>query len=100
MIQRLHTPVTVAAVFDHRTRQIVIKRMIYDGRDYAVQCVPYHYTRRVGRMVVHVYCVATGGAYFKLAFNTETLLWIVEEIHDHEPSSFIFQSEAPNHPAH
>jgi hypothetical protein len=91
MIERLLAPVSVWAVFDHRARQLKLTRLVYDGRDYAITRTPYHFTRRAGRTLIHVFCAASNSAYFKVCFNTDTLLWSVEEIHDHEPNPSAFQ---------
>ena len=49
MVERLRAPVAVAAFFDHRTRQTRITRLSYDGRDYPIKSISYHFTQRKGR---------------------------------------------------
>lgn len=80
MIQRLEAPVTVIAVFDHRTRQVVIRRITFDGREHAIVRAGMHYTQKRGRTLEHVYCVVSREGAFKIVLNTETLQWTLHEV--------------------
>ncbi len=80
MIQRLEAPVTVLAVFDHRARQLVIRRITFDGRDHAIVRAGMHYTQKRGRTLEHVYCVVSREGAFKIVLNTETLQWTLHEV--------------------
>lgn len=68
------------AVFDHRTRQVVIRRITFDGREHAIVRAGMHYTQKRGRTLEHVYCVVSREGAFKIVLNTETLQWTLHEV--------------------
>jgi hypothetical protein len=80
MIERLKVPVTVLACFDHRRRQLIIRRITFDGRDHAITSTGMHYAQRNGRTLEHVYCVVSREGAFKLVLNTESLQWTLQEV--------------------
>jgi hypothetical protein len=84
MIQKLKTPVTVSLVFDHRMRTVRPERLIFDGREYLVERVGLHHTYREGRILFHVFSVASKTMFFRLVLNTDNLSWSLEEISDGE----------------
>lgn len=81
MIERLNIPVSVLLWCDHTTRQVHIRCLRYDGRDYDIRRVSYRFTRRAGRTLLHIFSAVSDGANFKLALNTDSLVWTLEEIH-------------------
>ena len=87
MVERLRAPVAVAAFFDHRTRQTRITRLTYDGRDFVIKSISYHFTQRKGRTLLHVFNLAGQVDCFRVVFNTDSLSWILEEIHFHGVAS-------------
>ncbi len=84
MIQTLHVPVSVSLVFNHKTRALDLKKVLYDGTEYRIRRLGLHFTRREGRTLIHVFAVASDSMYLKLELNTETLQWHLKELHDHE----------------
>jgi hypothetical protein len=80
MIQRMEAPITVLAVFDHRTRQVVIRRITFDGCEHTITRTGMHYTQKSGRTLEHVYCVVSKEGAFKIVLNTETLHWTLQEV--------------------
>ena len=84
MIELLRAPISVALVFDHRTRTVRIPRIVYDGRERPIVKLGHHFTRRKGRTLEHVYTVVSESLCFKIVLDTDTLHWFVEEIHDHD----------------
>ena len=84
MIQRLSAPVSVAAVFDHKGRAFVPRKVLWEGREYGVEKIGFHHTFRQGRTLYHVFSVAAEALFFRLVLDTETLLFSLEEIADGE----------------
>lgn len=84
MIQVLSAPVSVSVFFDHKARTFRLKRVIFDGTEYKVKQIGYHMTHREGRILYHLFYVASDSMFLKLKFNTENLQWTLEELHDHE----------------
>ena len=85
MIQKIDCPVSVSLVFDHIKRMVYPKWLLWEGRLYAVDKVGLHHTYREGRVLYHVFSVATKTLFFRLNLNTETLHWRLEEISDGLP---------------
>jgi hypothetical protein len=84
MIERVRTPVSVYSLYDHKKRSFGPKIVLWEGRPYKTEKMGYHHTVRMGRILYHIFSVSSKELYFRLVFNTESLLWTVEEISDGE----------------
>jgi len=84
MIQKLKTPVTVEMIYDHRRRAVSPVRVVFDGREYKIRQTGYHHTFREGRVLFHVFSVASDTTFFRLVLDTDNLFWTLEEISDGE----------------
>lgn len=58
----------------------------WNNRVYKIKKVGLHHTYREGRTLYHIFSVATDSCFLRLKFNTESLLWKLEEIDDTIPS--------------
>jgi len=85
MTQRLSEPVSVELVFNHKTKQVLPRRLFWNGRLYPIERVGLHHTYRTGRALFHVFSLVGGELCFRLVLNTETLFWQLEEISDGLP---------------
>jgi hypothetical protein len=54
----------------------------WKGRTYKVEKVGLHHTYRRGKVLYHVFSVATKTLFMRLSFNTETLGWRLEEVEE------------------
>lgn len=84
MIQQLNVPVSVISRFDHRRRTAAPIEVIYEGQAHPITKIGYHHTCREGQVLYHVFSVASPSVFFRLVLNTETLAWILTEVHDGE----------------
>jgi len=89
MIQKISAPVSVDLIFDHRQRTVFPKEVIWEGKTYPILKIGLHHTYRAGRILFHVFSVASGNPptggqalFFRLVLDTETLHWRLEEISD------------------
>lgn len=82
MIQRVDVPVSVTFVFDHKRRVVFPKDVLWEGRVYPIVKVGLHHSFREGRVLYHVFSVASKTLFFRLVLDTETLFWRLEEISD------------------
>jgi len=85
MIEKISVPVSVALTFDHKTRHVFPKWLIWDGRLYPILKIGLHHTFRQGRTLYHVFSVVSKTLFFRLVLNTENLHWRLEEISDGMP---------------
>jgi len=84
MIQKLKVPVTVSLLYDHHSRTVAPKLVIFDGREYPIIRTGMHHTYREGRTLFHVFSVASEAVFFRLVLNTDNLSWSLEEVADGE----------------
>lgn len=82
MLEKISAPVSVSFVFDHVKRRVAPRWVSWEGRLYAVTKIGLHHTYREGRVLYHVFSVATKTLFFRLVLDTETLHWRLEEISD------------------
>jgi len=82
MNQRIDAPVSVVFSSNHKTGVVQPRRILWSGKEYEVEKVGLYHTFRVGRILHHVFSVATDTLYFKLVLNSESLTWRLEEISD------------------
>jgi hypothetical protein len=82
MIQKINSPVSVGVSFDHTKARISPRWVVWDGRLHPVAKIGLHHTFREGRVLFHVFSVASKTIFFKLVLDTETLKWRLEEISD------------------
>ena len=82
MIQKISEPVSVAMAFDHLKRKVVPRWVVWKGKLHAVEKIGLHHTYREGRVLYHVFSVASKTLFFRLVLNTENLHWKLEEISD------------------
>jgi hypothetical protein len=83
MIEKISVPVSVTLSFNHQTKQVIPKRVLWEGEVYKITKVGLHHTYREGRTLYHVFSVAADDLFFRLVLNTDNLHWQLEEIaHD------------------
>lgn len=84
MIQKIDLPVSVVLVFDHKKRLTKPAKVLYEGREHAIEKVDFHHTYRDGRTLYHVFSANSSSMFFRLVLNTDTLNWRCEEVDDGE----------------
>lgn len=86
MIEAIHEQIAVITVFDPSKKIHTMPfRIKWRGRVYHVIQLGYHHSLRQGRVLIHFYAVTTKTLSFKLRFDTESLVWTLEEISDGQP---------------
>ena len=82
MIQKVSEPISVSLNYDSDKHKIYPKWVIWNKRLYPVIKIGLHHTYREGRVLYHVFSVATRSLFFRLVLNSENLYWKLEEISD------------------
>ena len=85
MIERVLVPVSVNLSYYHKTRIVMPKALVWEGRTYYITRVGHHHKYKQGRTLYHVFSVDTDTLFFRLVLNTDTLGWTLEEIADGLP---------------
>ncbi len=61
-------------------REMVPECMIWRGRTYQFTSIGLHHTTYEGDVLIHLFSMTTTSACFRISFNTNTLLWILESV--------------------
>lgn len=85
MIQKVSEPVSVSFTFDSDKKSVRPRALVWGGRLHAVHKVGLHHKYHRGRVLFHVFSVASKNLFFRLILNTENLHWKLEEISDGLP---------------
>ncbi len=85
MIEAINEKIAVITVYDPTKKGTMPWRLKWRGKVYHVLKLGYHHRVRQGRVLVHIFTVSTNTLSFKLRFDTESLLWTLEEIADGQP---------------
>ena len=81
---RLSEPVEVIALFNRDHNHLKPLRVKWKNKAYSIRSIDYVHREKRGRILVHVFSCITDTLYFRLCFDTESLIWSVEEISDGE----------------
>jgi hypothetical protein len=81
MREGLDEPVSVVWFYHAPSRRLTPYRLSWQGREYRLGKVDFWHKTWQGKTLIHHFSLADtdGQAYFKLAFNTDTLHWTIEE---------------------
>ena len=82
MTEKINEKISVVTIYNRDKRTALPWRLKWQGRVYTISKVGYHHTMRVGRVLHHIFSVATDSMFFRLNHNTETLSWTLEEVSD------------------
>lgn len=74
-------PVSALISYNAKTNGIMLRKMVWRGREYTFTKLGYHHTVRVGRVLQHIFHVTDGAADFRIRVNTETLEVVLEDIY-------------------
>ena len=82
MIQKIDSFVSVKLVFNCQERKVFPEEIIWNKRVYPIVKLELHHTFKKGKVLYHVFSVASEALFFKLILNTEILFWCLEQIAD------------------
>lgn len=81
MRESLDEPVSLVWYYNSKTRHMQPHVLSWNNEDYRLGKIDFWHKTRSGDTLIHHFSIAdtAGQAYFKLALNTETLQWTLEE---------------------
>lgn len=82
---QMSEPVDVIAVFSRNHDRLKPIRLKWKNKPYSIRHIDYVHREKRGRILFHIFSCITDSLFFKLCFDTESLIWSVEEISDGEP---------------
>ena len=83
---KLNEPVSVSFAFDSTKASVEPRALIWKGRLHAIRKVGLHHKFKQGKILFHVFSVASNSSFFRLVLNTENLHWRLEAISDNLPN--------------
>lgn len=85
MTEEINERVEVITIYD-RLRGARPYKVRWQGREYKISKLAYYHKSRVGRVITHIFNVATDTLDMRLEFNSENLHWILKEVTDGSPT--------------
>jgi hypothetical protein len=82
MREVINEKVSVVTIYDREKNTVLPWIVKWQGRRYKITKFGYRHTQRIGRVLHHIFSVSTNTMFFKLNFNTENLIWTLEEVAD------------------
>jgi hypothetical protein len=77
MHQELNDPIQVAVIFSNSQLRPV--KFVWRQREYKIDQVNLSYNRFDGRSKIYYFAVSDGANYFKLRFDSNSLVWSLIE---------------------
>lgn len=83
MSEIINEKVSVTSFYDRNKNRELPTLVVWQGRQYKIRQVAYHWPVRQGRKLLHIFSVVTeNNTSFKLVYDTDTLYWVLEEVID------------------
>lgn len=81
MRKSLNEPISVVYYYDHRHQRVRPYLMNWQNQEWRLGPIDFHHKTRDGGALVHHFslCDQDKNAYFKIALDTESLHWELEE---------------------
>jgi len=82
MIEKINEQISVITIYNRDKGTVLPWKVRWNGRDYTITKLGYHYRVKRGRFTHHIFTVSNATIAFKLLFDTESLYWWVQEVSD------------------
>lgn len=82
MTETIEEPVTVVFISTPSPKRIVPWKLKWRNHMYTITQIGLHHPIRQGRTLYHIFSVTDGNTFFRLAFDTDNMLWTLEEVSD------------------
>ncbi|OGG15472.1 hypothetical protein A3D77_06505 [Candidatus Gottesmanbacteria bacterium RIFCSPHIGHO2_02_FULL_39_11] len=82
MVTSIHEPISVLTLYHHATHTVIPKKLQWKERTYHINKLGHHHTVKKGEKLIHIFSVCNETLAFRIAFDTQTLEWMLEEIED------------------
>jgi hypothetical protein len=82
MFETINEKVSVITVYDREKKIVMPVKIRWQGRNYKIIKTNYYHRYRAGRDMLHVFHVTDGSIDFRLKFDSQNLIWTLEEVSD------------------
>ncbi len=86
MNEPINEKVSVISKYDMKLGKVSPIRIRWNEREYIVKHLDYYERRKKGRVIYHIFHVASESMYFRLQCDPETLFWTLLNASDGTPS--------------
>ncbi len=80
MSEKIAEKVRVSCDCQSMAGKLVPTVIFWRGREYRIEKIGLHFPLRQGRVLHHIFSVLAGGNFFRLNLDTESLVWVLEEV--------------------
>lgn len=80
MVEVIGETIDVVAIYNKHHSMMVPKKFSWHGSEYIISKLGYYHRVRKGRTIIHLFHVTDGNTDFCLSFNSENLIWQLEEL--------------------
>ena len=81
MLEEINEQIDCIAIYRKR-EGLVPYKIRWNGKDYIIKKVGYHHRQKVGKVMFHIFSVASDTLDFRLRHDPETLSWTLEQVSD------------------
>lgn len=74
--------VSIVMIYDRTRASVMPVRMKWQGKYYPISTLGYHHKYKKGTTLIHIFSVSNDSMAFRLALDTDTLYWTLEEVSD------------------
>ena len=81
MQQIINEKISVITVYDRQKGLTIPKKIRWQDRNYDIVRLTYHHKINEGRTICHIFHVTDGNVDFRLKFDSNSLIWVLEEVY-------------------
>jgi hypothetical protein len=81
MLEKINEPIDCIVIYK-KGNIIQPYKVRWRGIDYQINKIGYHHRQKEGRVLFHIFSVATNAMDFRLRHDPENLSWVLEEVSD------------------
>ncbi len=82
MIEKINEKISVVSVYSRVKGVFIPVKLRWMGKDISIIKLGYHHKVKVGVRLLHYFSVSSTDLDFKLRFDTDSLIWTLEEVCD------------------
>ena len=81
MNEVINEKISVITIFYRQKGLTIPKKIRWQGRNYDIVKLTYHHKINEGRTIFHIFHVTDGNVDFRLKFDSNSLIWVLEEVY-------------------
>lgn len=82
MLEIINQRIDVITIYRSMGNKVIPYKLRWNGKNYLIKKIGYHHREKRGKVMHHVFSVASDSLDFRLRHDPETLTWTLEEVSD------------------